>query len=192
MTKLDQHFIDNGACDAGREWVSGICLTAAECWGKLLDEGRAEWAIWWYVRDRGFDDAARKLAHRWALRAARVHAANAMDAAKLPEQAKKLRALPDNASLGEIQDAAASAASAAASAARWSASVAASAASAAASAARWSASVASAAASAASAAASAARWSASVASAAAADAERKQQCADMREMLSCPWTEESR
>ena len=178
MTKLDQHFIDNGACRPGRKWVAQNCSTAVECWQRLLDEGRASWALWWYVRDRGFDAKAEALARRMVLRAARVHAANAMDAAKLPEQARALRAIPDTATFGEIR----SVVAAASAAARWSAAAdaadaadAAAAAGDAAAAAHWS--------------DDAARWSAAVAAASADAAERKQQIADIREMLECPWTE---
>ena len=161
MTKLDQHFIDNGACQQGREWVAANCATATECWQKLLDASRVDWAIWWYVRDRGFDKRVESLARRTVLRAVRVHAANAMDAAKLPEQARALRAVPDTATFAEMR-------SASAAADADDADVAASEAAAAADA--------------------AARWSAAAAAAA---AERKQQIADIRELLKCPWTEET-
>lgn len=106
MTKLDQHFIDNGACASGREWVEQNCATATECWQRLLAEVRIDWALWWYVRDRGFDVRAEKLARKIVLRAARVYAANAMDAAGLPEQAGALRAIPDAATFEEIRSAA--------------------------------------------------------------------------------------
>jgi len=215
MTKLDQHFIDNGACQQGREWVAANCATATECWQKLLDASRVDWAIWWYVRDRGFDKRVESLARRTVLRAVRVHAANAMDAAKLPEQARALRAVPDTATFAEMRSASAAADAAARDAAwvaawvaaRDAAAVAADAAADADAAARWSAAAAAdaddadvAASEAAAAADAAARWSAAAAAAAAARwsaaaaaaaAERKQQIADIRELLKCPWTEET-
>lgn len=105
MTKLNQHFLNIGACSTGQEWVAKNCTTAEECWGGLLDAGRVDWAVWWLASDRGWQ-AAEPLARRWALRAIRVHAAAIMDAYKLPASAIALRALSDRASFGEIRNAA--------------------------------------------------------------------------------------
>jgi hypothetical protein len=209
MTKLDQHFINIDACPPGREWVSTNCTTAAECWEKLLAEMRVEWAIWWYVRDRGFDARAEKLARRMVLRAV-GYAANAMDAAKLPEQAKTLRAIPVTATFEEIERSALAAArdAWAAGDAVWAAWAAARDAARAAGAARAAAKAAAGAAGAAAKAAAGAAGAAGAAVAAAAAAgaavaaaaavrvavwaaEQKQQIADIRELFECPWTEET-
>jgi hypothetical protein len=192
VTALDQHFIDIGACDEGRAWVAANCTTAADCWQKLLEEKRFDWALWWYSTERG--PALESMLHRWALRAARVHAANACQKAGLTDHAATLRALPDNATLEQIRSAsaAARAASDAASDARAAASAASDAARAAAWAAAWAASAASDAARAAAwaaawAAACDAAWDARAARDAARDAERDQQLADLRELCTSPW-----
>ena len=104
-TKLDQHFVDIGACQSGREWVAENCATSVECWKKLIDEGRIEWLLWWYVRDRGFDDKAAAVVRRMVMRSVE-YAAKAMDAATLPEQARTLRAIPGTATFAEIRYAA--------------------------------------------------------------------------------------
>ena len=188
---LDQHFIAIGACNEGRAWVAANCTSADDCWQKLLDQKRLEWALWWYSTERG--PALPALLHRWALRAARVHAASACESAGLLDHAAALRALPDNATLEQIR--------AAAWAASWAASSAAASASWAAWAAAWAARDAAwAAARAAQDAASAARAARDAAWAAASDAwaaaraaawaaEQNQQLADLRELCSCPWME---
>lgn len=166
-TKLDQHFVDIGACQSGRDWVAENCATAAECWQKLLDEGRIKWLLWWYVRERGFDAKAESLARRMVMRSVE-YAAKAMDAAKLPEQARTLRALPCTAPFAEIRYTAYAAAEDAYADAD----------------ACWSAAYAS------------ACWSAAYASNAAALGfaadEQKQQIADILDILECPWTEGER
>jgi hypothetical protein len=189
MTKLDQHFINIDACHPGREWVSANCTTAAECWEKLLAEMRVDWALWWYVRDRGFDARAEKLARRMVLRAV-GYAANAMDVAKLPEQAKTLRAIPVTATFEEIErSAGAVRAAGAAVAAAWAAGAARAARAARAAVAAVAAAGAAGAAVAAAAAAGAAGAAGDAGAAGA--AEQKQQIADIRELFECPWTEET-
>jgi hypothetical protein len=105
MTKLDEHFFSIGACSEGRKWVSEHCATAAECWEKLLSEGHIDWAVWWLTRGRDWI-SVRPLALRWALRGARVHAATICDAYGMTIRAGALRALPDDSGFSTICDAA--------------------------------------------------------------------------------------
>jgi hypothetical protein len=172
MTKLDEHFFSIGACSEGRKWVSEHCATAAECWEKLLSEGHIDWAVWWLTRGRDCI-SVRPLALRWALRGARVHAATIMDAYGMTIRAGALRALPDDSDFSTICDAAS--ASRAALASRASLAARDSLASLAALDSR---------------AALASRASlAALAARAALDAEKRLQIADIRELVSCPWTE---
>jgi hypothetical protein len=82
----------------------------------LAKEKRIDWMLWWLSTDGGAPTAA-ELARRWALRAARVHAANACEKSGILDHAATLRALPDDATCEQIE-AAARAAEAAARAAR--------------------------------------------------------------------------
>lgn len=171
MTKLDQHFIDNGACDTCRRWVAENCATAAECWEKLLDQGRIEWALWWYVSDREFDTRATELARRLALRTARVHIAEILDTAEAPSIAKRMREISDTATLDDIALAARDARAALdARTARTA--------------------LGALAALAALDALDARTARAARAARTALGDERKQQIADIRELLECPWTED--
>jgi hypothetical protein len=116
MTKLDKHFLSIDACETGRTWVAAHCTTAQQCWGMLAKGKRIDWMLWWLSTDGGAPAAA-ELARRWALRAARVHAANACEKSGILDHAATLRALPDDATCEQIE-AAARAAEAAARAAR--------------------------------------------------------------------------
>jgi hypothetical protein len=198
MTKLDEHFIEIDACETGRTWVAANCTTAQQCWELLAKEKRLDWLLWWLCVD-GAAPAAAELARRWALRAARVHAANACEKSGILDHAATLRALPDDATCEQIEAAAraAEAAARAAWAARnaaWDAAEAAARAAWAARDAAWDAAWAAARASGATArAARAARGAAGAAaraSGAARNAELDQQIADLLTLQpSAPWTE---
>jgi hypothetical protein len=180
MTKLDEHFIKIDACETGRTWVAAHCTTAQQCWGMLAKEKRIDWMLWWLSTDGGAPTAA-ELARRWALRAARVHAANACEKSGILDHAATLRALPDDATCEQIE-AAARAAGDAAWVAAWAAAWAARAAARdAAGAAAWDA---------ARAAGASARASARAAGSAGAAAELDQQIAEILFLQpSAPWTE---
>jgi hypothetical protein len=201
MTKLDEHFIKIDACETGLAWVAANCTTAQQCWELLAKEKRIDWMLWWLCVD-GAAPAAAELARRWALRAARVHAANACEKSGILDHAATLRALPDDATCEQIE-AAARAAEAAARAAGDAARGARDAAEAAARAAAWAAwaardaargarDAAEAAGDAASAASAArgAAWAAARNAGAARNAELDQQIADLLTLQpSAPWTE---
>ena len=102
MTKLDEHFLSIGACAPGREWVAANCATAQQCWELLAKEKSIDWMLWWLCADGGSATAA-ELARRWALRAARVHAASALESAGLFDRAVLLRSLPDDATCEQIE-----------------------------------------------------------------------------------------
>ena len=190
MTALDNHFLDIGACEEGRAWVAAHCTTAADCWQMLLAQKRFDWALWWYSMDGGPQLAT--LMHRWALRAARVHAANACESAGLLDHAANLRALPDDATLEQIRaasGAAACAARAASNDAAWAARAAWDACEAWDAWDAWAARSAARAAVAAACAAGAARAASSDAACA---AERDQQLEDLRELAACPWSENAK
>jgi hypothetical protein len=105
MTKLDEHFIKIDACETGRAWVAANCTTAQQCWELLAKGKRIDWMLWWLSTDGGAPAAA-ELARRWALRAARVHAANACEKSGILDHAATLRALPDDATCEQIEAAA--------------------------------------------------------------------------------------
>ena len=105
MTKLDKHFLSINACETGRTWVAANCTTAQQCWESLAKEKLIDWMLWWLSTDGGAPTAA-ELARRWALRAARVHAANACEKSGILDHAATLRALPDDATCEQIEAAA--------------------------------------------------------------------------------------
>jgi hypothetical protein len=119
MTKLDEHFIKIGACEPGRTWVAAHCTKAQQCWESLAKKQHIGWMLWWLCVDGAAAPTAAELARRWALRTARVHAANACEKAGILDHAAALRTLPDDATCEQIELAARGAAAWAARDAAW-------------------------------------------------------------------------
>jgi len=102
---------DRDACSGARDWV------AANPDASVATCPRGEWLLW-LAAELGYSEAERAQAVRAAvLRALRIYAPDALDAAGFGEHAAKLRALPDDADLSAAWAAAWSAARAAADAA---------------------------------------------------------------------------